>query len=78
MDNYRKKRFAGQQALSQPEFWRAFIVMFNHYLVWELPAFGSYPPGRRPPQEVVEAVKLLGCWRDAERGRGNRCEFRAS
>lgn len=64
MDNYPNKPFVGHQALSQPEFWRAFLVMFNYYLVWELAAYRAYPPGRKPPQEVIEAVQLLGCWRD--------------
>jgi len=64
MTDCRQLRFGNHRALSQPEFWRAFLVMFNHYLVWELPAYGSYPPGRKPPQEVIDAVMLLGCWRD--------------
>ncbi|MCY2994745.1 MAG: hypothetical protein NTY19_43825 [Planctomycetota bacterium] len=64
MDNYREKRFAGQRALCTREFWNAFLLVFNHYIIWELANFCVYPEGRRPPQEIVDAVRLLDSWRD--------------
>ena len=64
MDNKILESIAGQQALSTREFWRAFLIVFNHYLVWEFSTFFPLSHPRRPPEEVVKAVELFGCWRD--------------
>jgi hypothetical protein len=64
MENQKPIRIPCNDPVRVREFWAAFLVVFNHYLVWELGLFSVYREGRRPPQEVVEAVQLLGCWRD--------------
>ena len=64
METHILEQIAGRQALSTEEFWRAFLIVFNYYLVWEFRRFYAFPESWRPPQEVIDAVQLLGCWRD--------------
>jgi hypothetical protein len=64
MENQKVKRIPCHDPVHVREFWAALLVVFNHYLVWELGMFSVLPEGRRPPEEVVKAVQLLGCWRD--------------
>lgn len=61
MDTYSTKPNAGQPPLPTGEFWRALLVVFNHYLKEELGFFQCYPESQRPPDEVIEAVRLLDC-----------------
>ena len=64
METHILDKIAGQQALSTKEFWRAFLVVFNYSLVWELGKIYAQPEQWRPPRDVIDAIELLCCWRD--------------
>lgn len=64
METHILEQIAGRQALSTKEFWQAYLIVFNYYLVWELSRLYSHPERWRPPQEVIGAIELLCTWRD--------------
>ena len=64
MDTYNTRPTEAQPPLPTRELWRALLVVFNHYLKEEFGLFRSYPDGQKPPDEVIEAVRLLDCSRD--------------
>ena len=46
------------------ELWRALLVIHNHYLLEKMISYYSWPRHKRPPDNVIEAIKLLDCCLD--------------